>query len=142
MGGFLAAPNPDGLGRVEGGAGFTTRVGMRGSPNFGGEIVLDWVEGFNRPDGAELETLFLGPNLRGFLPARYLVPYLQGGVGFYHASTGKSAEDAAAGRLGLGVEIPITRHFGLDLEAIFLWAWGDTDGADYAQFSASLQYWF
>ncbi len=127
---------------MKGAGGFSTRAGFRGNPTFGAELVLDWVEGFDRPGNSELETFFLGGNFKGFFPLRYAQPYLQAGIGYYHVGFGHRDEDDAAARMGLGLEIPITRHFGADLEVIYLWAWDDADGADYAQFGASLQYWF
>ena len=142
VGGFLAAPNTEGFGRVEGAGGFSARAGFRGGTRFAGELVLDWVEGFDRPGGSELETFFLGANAKGFFPLRYVQPYLQGGIGYFHVGLGHQDFDDGAMRMGFGAEVPISRHFGVDLEAVYLWAWEDTDGADYAQFGASVQYWF
>ncbi len=148
VGGFLATSSGRGFNHPEGAGGFTARAGLRPTGPFAGEFVLDWVEGFDRAGGSELETLFFGLNGKGYLPLqyapilRYAQPYLQLGLGYFHVGLGHQDFDDGAMRMGFGFDIPITRHFGAGLEFAYLWAWDETDGADYAQFGASVQYWF
>lgn len=142
IGGFLAAPNTEGFDDVAGGAGFSARGGYRANSYFAAELVLDWVEGFNRSNGSELETLFLGGNLKVHYPLRFVQPYAQLGIGYFHASPGRQNFDNAASRTGFGFEIPLTRHFGLDIDAAYVWVWDDHQGADYAMIGLGAQYWF
>jgi opacity protein-like surface antigen len=127
--------------------GFELFLGYRASPYVGGEVQIDSMNGFNAEVGTQntdIDLLSTTFNLKGYLPAGRLQPFLLLGVGYLNVDSGSPIlTDDGNGlvtRFGSGLDVYLTDNFAVYAGWHYLLPFGDNSQLDTLSVHFGIQY--
>jgi opacity protein-like surface antigen len=127
--------------------GVEIRLGYRAHPYVAGEVAIDVLDGFNGEVGTQNTSIDLLAgtfNLKGYLPAGRLQPYLAAGLGYMSVDSGNEAltDDGTdlVARFGSGLDVYVTDNFSVYAGWHYLLPFGDIQDFDLLAIHFGIQY--
>ena len=133
--------------KVNNTTGFDVTLGYRGSPYLAGEVGIDAMNTFNAEIGSQHDSVdFVATtfNLKGYLPAGRLQPYLLAGAGYLNVDAHSSAltkdGNSPVMRFGCGLDAYLTDNLAVYTAWHYLLPFGDNKGLDTLAVHFGFQY--
>jgi hypothetical protein len=133
--------------------GASAQVGYRLHPHVSSEVEFEWLSGFDVSTSGEkvanLETWALTGNVKGHLLTGSIQPFALVGLGVLNVlgadAAGLGLSDWTTGvalRFGGGLDLYLSRRFGMNISLDYMYPTGDVKDFDYLSLGIGLQYRF